>query len=82
MIDIGILLDIHFYKYKKAKEENDSKTAKKELFNATFIIFLIHGCWDALLSFISYFANSSKIANNVLKIIACSNNKFIINWTC
>ena len=25
----------HFYKYKKAKEENDSKTAKKELENAT-----------------------------------------------
>ena len=54
----------HFYKYQKAKVENDSKTAKKELFKATFIIFLIHGCWDALLSFISYFAKSSKIANS------------------
>ena len=53
----------HFYKYKKAKEENDNKTAKKELFLATFIIFLIHGCWDALISLIGYFADTSKIAN-------------------
>ena len=53
----------HFYKYKKAKEENDKKTAKKELFLATFIIFLIHGCWDALISLIGYFADTSKIAN-------------------
>ena len=53
----------HFYKYKKAKKENDNKTAKKELFLATFIIFLIHGCWDALISFIGYFADTSKIAN-------------------
>lgn len=53
----------HFYKYKKAKEENDNKTAKKELFLATFVIFLIHGCWDALISLIGYFADTSKIAN-------------------
>ncbi|MBP3799791.1 MAG: PrsW family intramembrane metalloprotease [Bacilli bacterium] len=53
----------HFYKYKKAKEENDNKTAKKELFLATFVIFLIHGCWDALISLIGYFADTSKIVN-------------------
>ena len=53
----------HFYKYKKAKEENDNKKDKKELFLATFIIFLIHGCWDALISLIGYFADTSKIAN-------------------
>ena len=53
----------HFYKYRKAKAENDDKKAKKELFLATFIIFLIHGCWDALISIVGYFAESNKIAN-------------------
>jgi len=53
----------HFYKYKNAKSENDNKKAKKELFLATFIIFLIHGCWDALISLVEYFANTSKNAN-------------------
>lgn len=54
---------IHFYKYKNAKIENDNKKAKKELFLATFIIFLIHGCWDALISLVEYFASASKNAN-------------------
>lgn len=53
----------HFYKYKEAKEKNDNKKAKKELFLATFVIFLIHGCWDALISLVGYFADTSKIAN-------------------
>lgn len=48
----------HFYKYKKAKEENDNKKEKKEFFLATFSIFLIHGFWDALISLVEYFASS------------------------
>ena len=56
----------HYYKYKKALAENDNKKAKKELFLATFIIFLIHGCWDALISLVGYFAESTKIANSDL----------------
>ena len=53
----------HFYKYQKAKEEKNTKKAKKELFLATIMIFLIHGSWDALLSLIDFFASTSKIAN-------------------
>ena len=53
----------HFYKYKKAKAENNNKKAKKEIFLATFMIFLIHGCWDAFISLVSYFASESKHAN-------------------
>ena len=53
----------HYYKYKKAKEENDNMKAKKEFFFAIFAIFLMHGCWDSLLSLISYFADSSQHAN-------------------
>ena len=54
---------IHYYKYKKAQDENNSKVAKRELFFATFMIFLIHGCWDALISLVGHFANSSNIDN-------------------
>lgn len=53
----------HFYKYQKAKEEKNHKKAKKELFLATFVIFLLHGFWDALLSLVSYFAENTKIPN-------------------
>ena len=53
----------HFYAYKKAKDENNNKKAKRELFYATVMIFLIHGCWDALISIVGYFANASNIAN-------------------
>lgn len=53
----------HYFKYKKAKEENDNKKAKKELFMATVFIFLMHGCWDALISLVSHFADTSKNAN-------------------
>ena len=54
----------HFYKYQKAKNENNHKIAKKELFLATFTIFLIHGCWDALISLVDYFASASTGANS------------------
>ena len=53
----------HYYKYQKAKSENNKKIAKKELFLATINIFLIHGCWDALISLVGYFADSPKITN-------------------
>lgn len=53
----------HFYKYTQVKVKNYNKKAKKELFLATFIIFLIHGCWDALISLVEYFASTSKNAN-------------------
>ena len=49
----------HYYKYIKDKDKNN-KNAKKELFMATIFIFLMHGCWDALISLISYFADESK----------------------
>lgn len=30
---------------------------------ATVFIFLMHGCWDALISIVSHFANESKSPN-------------------
>ena len=30
---------------------------------ATIFIFLMHGCWDALISLVSHFANESKNPN-------------------
>ena len=53
----------HFYNYQKAKSENNRKMAKKEIFLATVNIFLIHGFWDALISLVGYFADTSKLAN-------------------
>ena len=53
----------HYFRYKVAKEENNIKKAKKELFMATVFIFLMHGCWDALISLVSHFANESKNPN-------------------
>lgn len=44
----------HFYAYRKAKEVGNKKKAKHEFFMATFLIFLIHGCWDAIISIIEY----------------------------
>ena len=54
----------HYYKHTKAIEGNNKKKAKKEFLLATVSIFLIHGCWDALISLISFFATTSKIANS------------------
>lgn len=56
----------HLFKYQKAKEENNHKEAKKELFLGTFVIFLIHGCWDSIISLVSYFASESNLANSDL----------------
>jgi len=53
----------HYFKYKKAKEKNENKNAKKELFMATVFVFLMHGCWDSLISLVSHFANESKNSN-------------------
>ena len=53
----------HYYKYSKAKEEKNLKKAKKELFLATIAIFLIHGCWDALLSLVGFFAETKSFPN-------------------
>ena len=44
----------HFYAYRKAKEIGEKKKAKHEIFMATFLIFIMHGCWDAILSIIEY----------------------------
>ena len=54
----------HYYKYKIAKEEKNNGKAKKELFMATMFIFLMHGCWDALISLISHFVAESNNSNS------------------
>ena len=53
----------HFYKYKKAIEDNKHKKSKKQLFKATFLVFLIHGFWDSIISLVGHFASASKIPN-------------------
>ena len=53
----------HFFKYRKAKDEGNMKTVKKEFFMATIFIFLFHGCWDAILSLIEYFINEKSSDN-------------------
>lgn len=47
----------HFFAYRQARKKKDNKTAKKELFMATFVIFLMHGCWDAVISLSVYLMN-------------------------
>ena len=49
----------HYFRYTKAKKEGNIKKAKKEFFMATFLIFIIHGCWDAVLSIIVYMLDKS-----------------------
>lgn len=49
----------HFYQYQKAREEGDNKKAKREFFLATFAIFLMHGCWDASISLVQFFSDTS-----------------------
>ena len=53
----------HYFKYTVEKKQNNSRKARKELFMATIFVFLIHGCWDALISLVSYFATESKNSN-------------------
>lgn len=75
-IILGIIFPMHllwqmnqgrnFYKYQKAKKGNNLKEAKKELFLGTFVIFLIHGCWDSIISLVSHFASESKLPNGDL----------------
>ena len=36
---------------------------QKKFFLATIFIFLIHGCWDAMLSLIDFFAKTTKFSN-------------------
>ena len=50
----------HYYKYLEAKKENNNKKVKKEFFMTTIFVFLMHGCWDVLISLVSYFTNDSK----------------------
>lgn len=52
----------HFYAYRTAKAQGDQKTARRELFLSTGMIFLLHGCWDAIVGFTAYFINDSKIS--------------------
>ena len=52
----------HFYAYRTAKAQGDQKTARHELFLSTGMIFLLHGCWDAIVGFTAYFINDSKIS--------------------
>lgn len=49
----------HYYKYKEANEEGNKNKARKEFFMATIFVFIMHGCWDALISLVSHFANDS-----------------------
>ena len=50
----------HYFRYLKAKENNDKKKARNEFFMATFLIFIMHGCWDAVISLISHFLDKSR----------------------
>ena len=50
----------HFYAFRTAKAQGDPARARKELFLATGMIFLMHGCWDAMLDIASHFMNSSE----------------------
>lgn len=51
----------HFYAYRTAKAQGDKKRAQLELFLSTGMIFLIHGCWDAMVGFTAYFLNDSQM---------------------
>ena len=51
----------HFYAYRMAKAQGDRKRARIKLFRATVCVFVMHGCWDALLSLVSYFIGRDDI---------------------
>lgn len=44
----------HYFEYEQAKAEKDAARARKELFMAIGVPFLIHGLWDSALSVIMY----------------------------
>lgn len=51
----------HFYAYRNAKSQGDKKRAFRELFLSTAAIFLIHGCWDALLDISKFFIDKTDL---------------------
>ena len=44
----------HYYEYEQAKAAGSTSLARRELFLAIAVPFLLHGCWDSSLSIISY----------------------------
>ena len=68
---LGVFLPMHtlwqlnrgrqLFAFFEAKKAGDKRRAFKEMFLATFVIFLMHGCWDAVLDVIEYFANNKEL---------------------
>lgn len=56
----------HFYAYRTAKVQGDKKRAFRELMMSTVCIFIIHGCWDALIGLIEFFFQNPKFPNSGL----------------
>ena len=44
----------HYFEYEQAKAAKNGPLARRELFLAVGVPFLLHGCWDSVLSIISY----------------------------
>lgn len=64
----------HYFEYERAKAENNRARARKELFMAVAVPFLLHGLWDSALSAIEYLVNvedstQAEVAGGVLMVV-------------
>ena len=65
-----IFMGAHFYEYKVAKMNNDSKTMKKELALAFAVPILMHGCCDFSTTLISNALTSIQLTMGTLDLIS------------
>lgn len=59
----------HYFEYEKAKAAGDSALAKKELFMATLLPFLFHGCWDSAFDLVGFGLDQEGFIPNIAAVV-------------